>query len=119
MDALRGLAVAAMVLVNNAGALRAVYPPLRLAEWSGWNPTDMILPFFVFIVGVAIPLALAPRLEREGRTAIALKVVRRSIVIFALGSSSTGSLRSSGRLRSPVCCSESPCAISSPRSSTF
>jgi predicted acyltransferase len=85
VDALRGLTVAAMVLVNNPGTWRAVYPPLRHAEWHGWTPTDVIFPFFVFIVGVAIPLALAPRLEREGRAAVALKVVRRSIVIFALG----------------------------------
>ena len=85
MDALRGLTVAAMVLVNNPGTWRAVYPPLRHAEWHGWTPTDVIFPFFVFIVGVAIPLALAPRLEREGRAAVVLKVVRRSIVIFALG----------------------------------
>src|SRR5437899_77136 len=74
-----------MVLVNNPGAWRAVYPPLRHAAWHGWTPTDVIFPFFVFIVGVAIPLALGPRLERDGRAAVTLKVVRRSIVIFALG----------------------------------
>lgn len=85
MDALRGLTVAAMVLVNNPGTWRAIYSPLRHAEWHGWTPTDVIFPFFVFIVGVAIPLALGPRLERDGRAAVVLKVVRRSIVIFGLG----------------------------------
>ena len=85
VDVLRGLTVAAMVLVNNPGTWRAIYPPLRHAAWHGWTPTDVIFPFFVFIVGVAIPLALAPRLSRDGRAAVALKVVRRSIVIFALG----------------------------------
>src|SRR6267142_1683400 len=74
-----------MVLVNNPGTWRAVYPPLRHATWHGWTATDVIFPFFVFIVGVAIPLALGPRLERDGRAAVALKVVRRSIVIFGLG----------------------------------
>ena len=85
MDALRGLTVASMVLVNNPGTWRAVYPPLRHAAWHGWTATDVIFPFFVFIVGVAIPRALGPRLERDGRAAVTLKVVRRSIVIFALG----------------------------------
>jgi predicted acyltransferase len=85
VDALRGLTVAAMVLVNNPGTWRAIYPPLRHAAWHGWTPTDVIFPFFVFIVGVAIPLALGPRLERAGRSAIVRKVLRRSIVIFGLG----------------------------------
>jgi predicted acyltransferase len=85
VDALRGLTVAAMVLVNNPGTWRAIYPPLRHAAWHGWTPTDVIFPFFVFIVGVAIPLALGPRLERGDRAAVMLKVLRRSIVIFGLG----------------------------------
>jgi len=85
VDALRGLTVAAMVLVNNPGTWRAIYPPLRHAAWHGWTPTDVIFPFFVFIVGVAIPLALGPRLERGERSTVLRKVVRRSIVIFGLG----------------------------------
>jgi predicted acyltransferase len=85
VDALRGLTVAGMVLVNNPGTWRAIYPPLRHAAWHGWTPTDVIFPFFVFIVGVAIPLALGPRLERAGRSAVLLKVLRRSIAIFGLG----------------------------------
>jgi predicted acyltransferase len=85
VDALRGLTVAAMVLVNNPGTWRAIYPPLRHAAWHGWTPTDVIFPFFVFIVGVAIPLALGPRLERGEHSAVLRKVVRRSIVIFGLG----------------------------------
>jgi predicted acyltransferase len=85
VDALRGLTVAAMVLVNNPGTWRAIYPPLRHAAWHGWTPTDVIFPFFVFIVGVAIPLALGPRLARGEGSAVLRKVVRRSIVIFGLG----------------------------------
>jgi len=85
VDALRGLTVAAMVLVNNPGTWRAVYPPLRHAPWHGWTPTDVIFPFFVFIVGVAIPLALEPRIGSAGRGAVVFRVVRRSLVIFALG----------------------------------
>ena len=74
-----------MVLVNNPGTWQAIYPPLRHADWHGWTPTDVIFPFFVFIVGVAIPLALGPRLESGERSALVVKVLRRSIVIFGLG----------------------------------
>src|SRR5262245_39390983 len=86
LDAFRGLTVAGMVLVNNPGTWRAVYPPLRHAEWHGWTPTDLIFPFFLFIVGVAIPLALGRRLDaREPPSALVVKIVRRSAIIFALG----------------------------------
>jgi predicted acyltransferase len=84
VDVLRGLTVAGMVLVNNPGSWAHVYAPLRHAEWHGFTPTDMIFPFFLFIVGVAIPLALGPRLER-GAGGLALRVLRRGAVIFALG----------------------------------
>jgi predicted acyltransferase len=85
LDVFRGATVAAMVLVNNPGTWRAVYPPLRHAAWHGVTPTDAIFPFFLFIVGVAIPLALAPRLADANRAAVLVKIVRRSVVIFALG----------------------------------
>jgi len=86
LDAFRGLTVAAMVLVNNPGTWRAVYAPLRHADWHGLTPTDLVFPFFLFIVGVAIPLALGRRLAAgDGRGWLALRIVRRSVVIFALG----------------------------------
>ena len=84
VDALRGLTVAAMVLVNNPGTWSAVYGPLQHAEWHGWTPTDMVFPFFLFVVGVSIPLALGPALER-GTGGLPLRVLRRAAVIFALG----------------------------------
>jgi predicted acyltransferase len=84
VDALRGLTVAAMVLVNNPGTWSAVYPPLRHAPWHGWTPTDMVFPFFLFVVGVSIPLALGPALER-GERSLPARVLRRAAVIFALG----------------------------------
>ena len=75
-----------MVLVNNPGTWRAVYPPLRHAEWHGWTPTDLIFPFFLFIVGVAISLALGRRLAGdEARAVVVAKILRRSVIIFALG----------------------------------
>jgi len=84
VDALRGLTVAAMVLVNNPGTWSAVYAPLQHAPWHGWTPTDMVFPFFLFVVGVSIPLALGPALERSAG-GLSLRVLRRAAVIFALG----------------------------------
>jgi predicted acyltransferase len=74
-----------MVIVNNPGSWRAVYPPLLHADWHGWTVTDLVFPFFLFIVGVAIPLALAPRTAQAGRRWVVIRVIRRSVVIFALG----------------------------------
>ena len=81
LDVFRGLTVAAMVVVNNPGTWQAVYPPLRHADWHGWTPTDLIFPFFLFIVGVAIPFALG----RPASRPLVVRVVRRAAVIFALG----------------------------------
>src|SRR4029450_5371617 len=85
LDVLRGLTVAGMVLVNNPGTWSAIYAPLRHAAWHGWTPTDMVFPFFVFIVGVAIPIALGPRLEGSGQAGALGRVVRRSAIIFGVG----------------------------------
>jgi predicted acyltransferase len=86
LDVFRGITVAAMVLVNNPGTWRAVYGPLRHADWHGWTPTDLIFPFFLFIVGVAIPFGLGRRLDEDhGRGQVVLKVLRRAVVIFLLG----------------------------------
>jgi predicted acyltransferase len=85
LDAFRGLTVAGMVVVNNPGTWRAVYPPLLHADWHGWTATDVVFPFFLFIVGVAIPLALEPRTAQAGRRWVMVRVLRRAAVIFALG----------------------------------
>ena len=63
VDALRGLTVAAMLLVNNPGDWGHVYAPLLHAQWNGCTPTDLVFPFFLFIVGVSIALGIVPRLE--------------------------------------------------------
>ncbi|UTA48410.1 heparan-alpha-glucosaminide N-acetyltransferase domain-containing protein [Simiduia sp. 21SJ11W-1] len=57
VDCLRGLAIAAMVVVNNPGSWSYVYAPLAHATWHGWTPTDVIFPLFLFVVGVSIVLA--------------------------------------------------------------
>ncbi|MGI8556544.1 MAG: acyltransferase family protein [Pyrinomonadaceae bacterium] len=86
LDVFRGIAVAGMVLVNNPGTWNAIYPPLEHAEWNGWTPTDFVFPFFIFIVGAAIALALGRRVEDGAvNREIYLKILKRSVVIFLLG----------------------------------
>ena len=85
LDVFRGMTVAGMVLVNNPGTWGAIYSPLGHAEWHGITPTDFIFPFFLFIVGVAIPLALGKRVEEGVTRDVYLKIVRRSLIIFGLG----------------------------------
>lgn len=86
LDVFRGLTIGAMVLVNNPGTWSAIYPPLEHAEWHGWTFTDTIFPFFLFIVGIAIPMALGKRLEQgPADAALYTKIVRRTILMFGLG----------------------------------
>lgn len=77
LDVFRGLTMAAMVIVNNPGDWGNVYWPLLHAEWHGWTPTDLIFPFFLFIVGVSITLSR--------KSAGWGSILRRSAIIFALG----------------------------------
>jgi predicted acyltransferase len=86
VDALRGLAVAAMLLVNNPGDWGHVYGPLQHAAWHGCTPTDLIFPFFLFIVGVSAALALGPRVEAGAAPGpLQWTVVQRGLRIIALG----------------------------------
>ena len=77
LDVFRGLTVAGMVIVNNPGDWGTVYWPLLHAEWDGWTPTDLIFPFFLFIVGVAIGLGTRPSPVRT--------ILRRGAMIWGLG----------------------------------
>jgi predicted acyltransferase len=86
LDVFRGATIAAMILVNNPGTWSATYKPLEHAEWHGWTFTDLIFPFFIWIVGVAIPLSTARRLEQgQSRPQLLLHAFRRAVIIFALG----------------------------------
>ncbi len=86
LDAFRGLTIAAMILVNNPGSWANVYAPLLHAEWHGWTPTDLIFPFFLFIVGVAVPFSFAKRLARgDSRRELWKHVVVRSALIVTIG----------------------------------
>lgn len=86
VDALRGLTVAAMLLVNNPGDWGHAYAPLLHAQWHGCTPTDLVFPFFLFVAGVSISLGIVARAE-AGTDASLLQrgVVARALRIIALG----------------------------------
>jgi predicted acyltransferase len=86
LDVFRGATIAAMLLVNDPGDEQTVFWPLRHASWNGWTPTDLIFPFFLFIVGVSMAFSLAARLRRNAcRTAAFKHVLWRGLVLFAIG----------------------------------
>jgi predicted acyltransferase len=85
LDAFRGLTILAMILVNNPGS-EPVYDPLEHAPWFGWTPTDLIFPFFLFIVGTA--MAYSMRKYREGAAiapAVYWRIARRTVTLILLG----------------------------------
>ena len=86
LDVFRGLTIAGMLLVNNPGTWSAIFPPLEHAEWNGWTPTDLIFPFFLFIVGITTHLSLSARRERgDDDSAVVKQILRRGIIIYLLG----------------------------------
>ena len=86
LDVFRGMTLVLMTFVNNHGDHRYGYAPFFHAEWNGWTPTDLVFPFFIFIVGVAIPFASAGRLNRgESKGKIYKHIISRAVILFALG----------------------------------
>jgi predicted acyltransferase len=86
VDVFRGLMVAGMILVTNAGSWDFVYWPLKHAEWNGVTPTDMIFPSFLLIVGVSMSLSFAARFRRgESRMHLLVHVVERGVLLILLG----------------------------------
>lgn len=91
VDALRGLTVAAMLLVNNPGDWGHVHAPLQHAAWHGCTPTDLVFPFFLFVAGVSLALVLGPRLDagteqatlRRGLWLRALRIVALGLLLHA------------------------------------
>ena len=81
LDVFRGLTVAGMLLVNNPGSWTAIYEPLEHATWNGWTPTDLIFPFFLFIVGITTHLSLSRRDPATQRG----KIIRRGLLIILAG----------------------------------
>jgi hypothetical protein len=86
IDALRGLTVAAMLLVNNPGDWGHVYAPLLHADWHGFTPTDLIFPLFLFIAGVSMAFSLSPRAgEPALRPALRSGLLQRALRIAVAG----------------------------------
>jgi predicted acyltransferase len=86
LDWFRGATIAAMILVNDAGNESAAYWPLQHAKWNGWTPTDLVFPFFLFMVGVALAYSFRSRLARgESRHDLLMHVLWRGFLLLALG----------------------------------
>ncbi len=90
LDAFRGFTIASMLLVNNPGSWSDMYPQLAHAQWNGWTFTDWIFPFFLFISGVSMVLAMHAKHGAKPRSsAVDLELVltlwRRACVIFLIG----------------------------------
>lgn len=86
LDVFRGITILAMIMVNNPGTWSAMYAPLRHAAWHGWTPTDLIFPFFLFIVGVAIVYANSGKISKGfTRSELVITAAKRSAVLFLLG----------------------------------
>jgi predicted acyltransferase len=86
IDAFRGLTIAGMILVNDPGNWDAVYSPLEHAEWNGWTPTDLVFPFFLFIVGTSMVFSFSSRQEKGStRRELLRHSIRRSLYIYGIG----------------------------------
>ncbi len=86
LDVFRGMTIALMIVVNNPGSWKYVYPPLRHAQWHGWTPTDLVFPFFLFIVGVSLAFSLSRRkTQGAGSFRLYIKIIQRSVTLFVLG----------------------------------
>ena len=84
LDVLRGMTVAGMILVNNPGSWSKIFAPLRHAEWHGCTPTDLVFPFFLFIVGAALSFSFAKYGDGIDAKSIG-KLIKRSALIFLTG----------------------------------
>lgn len=84
LDILRGITIAGMILVNNPGSWGHIYAPLEHASWHGLTPTDLVFPFFMFIMGVSTYMSLR-KYDFKLSGAAVRKILRRTVVIFLIG----------------------------------
>jgi predicted acyltransferase len=84
LDVFRGATVALMILVNNPGSWAHIFDPLEHAPWHGATPTDLVFPFFLFAVGNAMAFVM-PRFEEAGPAHFWKKILKRTLLIFAIG----------------------------------
>lgn len=84
LDILRGMTIMLMIIVNNPGSWQYVYAPLLHAKWHGWTPTDLVFPFFLFIVGTAMWYSFKST-KHQLTTDLSKKIIKRTLLIFAIG----------------------------------
>ncbi len=84
LDVLRGITIAGMILVNNPGSWGKIYAPLAHAQWNGLTPTDLVFPFFMFIMGVSMYLSYN-KFDFNLSTKTFTKLLRRSVLLFLIG----------------------------------
>lgn len=84
LDILRGVTIAGMILVNNPGSWSDIYAPLRHAAWNGLTPTDLVFPFFMFIMGISTYFSLR-KFDFRPSKQLMIKIVRRTVIIYLIG----------------------------------
>ncbi|MCH5247764.1 MAG: DUF5009 domain-containing protein [Muribaculaceae bacterium] len=84
LDVMRGITIAGMLLVNNPGAWGHIYPPLRHASWNGLTPTDLVFPFFMYIMGMSAYFSLK-KYDNLVSWPVIYKILKRTVILFAIG----------------------------------
>lgn len=84
LDILRGITIAGMILVNNPGSWSSIYAPLEHAQWNGLTPTDLVFPFFMFIMGISMFIALR-KFNFEPSSSAIRKIVKRTVLLYLVG----------------------------------
>ncbi len=84
LDVLRGMTIAAMITVNTPGTWASIYAPLEHSKWHGCTPTDLVFPFFLFVVGVSMFFSFSKYKNSLNKESL-LKIGQRTLLIFAIG----------------------------------
>ncbi len=84
LDVLRGITIAGMIMVNNPGSWESIYAPLEHASWNGLTPTDLVFPFFMFIMGISTYVSLR-KFDFEFSSPTLFKILKRTVIIFLIG----------------------------------
>lgn len=84
LDVMRGITISGMILVNDPGSWQYIYTPLHHADWNGFTPTDLVFPFFMFIMGISMFFSLQ-KYQFCLSSKSTVKIIRRTVVIFLVG----------------------------------
>lgn len=84
LDILRGITIAGMIMVNNPGSWSSIYAPLGHAQWNGLTPTDLVFPFFMFIMGISTFISLR-KYDFEASGSAIRKIVKRTVLLYLVG----------------------------------